>query len=59
MTVLMSNSVLGVLIAATAGIMIYISADELLPNSYDEKSHAPIFALAAGILLVVYLNGLF
>ncbi|MBN2251789.1 MAG: ZIP family metal transporter [Candidatus Altiarchaeota archaeon] len=47
----------GFLVAATAGIMIYISADELIPFSCDGcKGHGPIFSLIAGVVFVVLLT---
>ena len=50
-------SVVGIIVAATAGIMIYISADELIPTSCMEKSdHFTIFSLIAGIILVMFLG---
>ncbi|MBN2102058.1 MAG: ZIP family metal transporter [Candidatus Aenigmarchaeota archaeon] len=50
-------SVVGIIIAATAGIMIYISADELIPASCVQKSdHGTIFSLIIGILFVMFLG---
>jgi ZIP family zinc transporter len=47
----------GLFIAATAGIMIYISADELIPVSYSKGTHhSTIFSLMAGVVLVVLLG---
>jgi zinc transporter, ZIP family len=47
----------GLFIAATAGIMIYISADELIPISYSRGTHhSTIFSLMAGIALVILLG---
>lgn len=52
-------SVVGTIVAATAGIMIYISADELIPVSCDKLSnHSTIFSLIAGVALVVLLGGI-
>ena len=52
--------IVGIIVAATAGIMIYISGDELIPTSCrkDNKSwsHSTIFSLIAGTLLVVILG---
>ena len=52
----------GVITAATAGIMVYISADELIPVSCsgsDKRfSHSTIFSLMLGVLLVVMLGAL-
>jgi zinc transporter, ZIP family len=52
---LIPSSVVGLLIAMTAGIMIYISADELIPTS-KWKDHSTIFSLIAGVLLVILLG---
>jgi len=52
--------IVGVIVAATAGLMIYISADELIPASCNRNSglnsHSTIFSLIAGILFVVILG---
>lgn len=52
--------VVSLIIAATAGLMIYISADELIPVSCnkDDKnwSHGTIFALILGVLFVLLLG---
>ncbi|MCX6710422.1 MAG: ZIP family metal transporter [Candidatus Woesearchaeota archaeon] len=51
------ESSIGLLIGATAGIMIYISADELIPSSCSlSGSHATIFSLIAGVVIVVLLG---
>ena len=48
---------IGFLLAATAGIMVYISADELIPLSCsDDTSHYAIFSLIAGVILVLILG---
>jgi ZIP family zinc transporter len=53
-------SILGVLIAATAGLMIYISGDELIPTSCCEVKkkffHSTIFSLILGVVLVLMLG---
>jgi len=50
-------AVVGLIVGATAGLMIYISADELIPNSCaNEKDHTPIFSLIVGVLLVILLG---
>ncbi|MFH0868316.1 MAG: ZIP family metal transporter [Candidatus Woesearchaeota archaeon] len=50
----------GMIIAATAGFMVYITADELIPTSCNkgngEYSHSSIFSLIAGILFVILLG---
>lgn len=52
----------GFLIAFTAGLMIYISADELIPlscgNHEKRFSHSTIFSLIIGILFVIILESL-
>ncbi|MDD5711538.1 MAG: ZIP family metal transporter [Smithellaceae bacterium] len=54
-----STDLIGVIIAATAGIMIYISADELIPTSCSIKTHhGTIFSFMLGVLLVVLLGTL-
>jgi len=51
---------IGKILGATAGLMIYISADELIPASCkkDDKhwNHSTIFSLIAGVLLVILLG---
>jgi zinc transporter, ZIP family len=52
-----SNDILSIIIAATAGIMIYISVDELIPSScFKLTNHSTIFSFIAGILLVLALG---
>jgi ZIP family zinc transporter len=47
----------GLLIASTAGIMIYISADELIPTSCMRMTnHHTIFSFMAGVVLVLLLE---
>lgn len=47
----------GFLIAATAGLMIYISGDELIPSSCCKlTSHSTIFSLMGGVVLVLLLE---
>jgi len=47
----------GLIMGATAGFMIYISSDELIPSScYKVTNHSTIFSLIAGILLVILLG---
>jgi ZIP family zinc transporter len=54
-----STEVVGMMIAATAGFMIYISADELIPSSSCRLTHhSTIFSLIAGIILVIALGAL-
>ena len=52
-----SNNMIGFLIGATAGLMIYITADELIPSSCCKCSnHRTIFSLILGIIFVILLN---
>jgi zinc transporter, ZIP family len=47
-------TVVGMLIAATAGLMIYVSGDELIPTSSCRAcGHSTILSLIAGVALVV------
>lgn len=49
--------VVGAIIAATAGLMIYISSDELIPSSCRQHTnHSTIFSLMLGILFVLLLG---
>jgi ZIP family zinc transporter len=54
--------IVGIIIAATAGLMIYISADELIPMSHNQErkkwSHATIFYLITGVLFVILLGSI-
>lgn len=47
----------GVIISATAGLMIYIASDELIPSSCRKMTnHSTIFSLILGVMLVVLLT---
>jgi ZIP family zinc transporter len=47
----------GVILAATAGLMIYISADELIPVSCSKlTNHSTIFSLIVGVIFVILLG---
>jgi ZIP family zinc transporter len=51
-------SLVGLIVGATAGFMIYITADEIIPASSSRSSnHRTIFSLIIGIMLVVVLGG--
>lgn len=53
--------VVGVSLAATAGFMVYISGDELIPvscNKETRKGHITIFSLIVGVIFVVALGAL-
>lgn len=43
---------------ATAGLMIYITVDELIPNSCAGENHLTIFSFLAGVALVIVLGSL-
>jgi ZIP family zinc transporter len=51
-----SAQVVGFLIAATAGLMIYITVDELIPNSCAGENHQTIFSFIIGVVLVILLQ---
>lgn len=55
-----SKSMVGFIIALTAGIMIYLSIDELLPTAYsglsDKSKKIMIIAFILGIILVLFNN---
>jgi len=48
--------VIGWIIGATAGLMIYITVDELIPTSFSNSDHKNIFSLIAGMALVILLG---
>ena len=48
--------VLGFIIGATAGLMIYITLDEIIPNSCAGNNHSTIFSLLTGIIFVILLG---
>lgn len=58
-----SPTAMGIITAATAGIMIYISGDELIPTSCNKHSQLwsqrSIIALIIGVVFVVALGALF
>jgi zinc transporter, ZIP family len=47
---------IGIIIGATAGFMVYITIDELIPNACAGKDHRTIFSLMSGIVLVILLG---
>ncbi len=52
-----SNNLIGFIVGATAGLMIYITSDELIPSSCCKMTnHSTIFSLIAGILFVILLG---
>jgi len=53
------TALVGFLVAATAGVMVYISADELIPASCSKlTNHSTIFSLIAGVVFVVLLGAI-
>jgi ZIP family zinc transporter len=48
--------IIGFIVGATAGLMIYITADELIPNGCAGTNHQTIFSLIAGIIFVILLG---
>lgn len=50
------NEVIGVIVGATAGLMIYITTDEIIPSSCAGSDHKTIFSLLAGIVFVILLG---
>ena len=54
---LIPKALVGLVVAATAGLMIYISSDELIPTSSSKMTdHTTIFSLIAGVIVVVLLG---
>ncbi len=54
-----SSTFIGLIIGATAGLMIYICADELIPSSCSKNTnHSTIFSLISGVLFVILLQGI-
>ncbi|MBN1849553.1 MAG: ZIP family metal transporter [Deltaproteobacteria bacterium] len=53
-----SAQMVGLLISATAGLMIYITADELIPHSCVGTNHRTIFSLMLGVVFVILLGGI-
>jgi ZIP family zinc transporter len=48
--------IIGFIIGATAGLMIYITVDELIPNGCAGTNHQTIFSLITGIIFVILLG---
>lgn len=54
---IISIQFVGLLVGATAGLMIYICADELIPSSAGKTdNHSTVFALIIGVIFVVLLG---
>ncbi len=51
-----SSQMIGFISGATAGLMIYISSDELIPNACLGTDHKTIFSLIAGVAFVIFLG---
>jgi ZIP family zinc transporter len=51
-----SPEVIGVIVSATAGLMIYITTDEIIPTSCAGSNHQTIFSLLAGVVFVILLG---
>ncbi len=49
-----SNNVLGIMLAIVAGIMVYISFDELLPTARRYGGHTGLFGLVCGMVLMAF-----
>ena len=54
--VTVSPAAIGMVIAATAGFMIYITTDELIPSSCAGEDHRTIFCLVSGVVFVILLG---
>jgi ZIP family zinc transporter len=54
----MPPALLGFIIAATAGLMIYITVDELIPSGCAGSNHQTIFFLMGGIVFVIFLGAI-
>jgi len=51
------HQILGIIIGATAGFMIYICTDELIPaSSFKLSNHSTIFSFMLGVILVIFLG---
>jgi len=48
--------IIGFIIGATAGLMIYITVDELIPTSCAGTNHMTIFSLIVGVIFVILLG---
>ncbi len=54
---LISQTLVGLIIGITAGSMIYISADELIPSSCSKVSnHNTIISFMSGVIFVIFLD---
>jgi ZIP family zinc transporter len=48
--------IMGFVVGATAGLMIYITVDELIPSSFTAGDHGNIFSLITGIIFVIFMG---
>jgi len=54
-----TGHLIAIIVGGTAGLMIYISADELIPAACQGGvGHRTIFSFMAGVLLVIVLGGI-
>ena len=53
---IITPAMVGLIAGATAGLMIYITCDELIPTSCNSKSHETMFSLIFGVLFVIMLG---
>lgn len=54
---LISKTLVGFIVAATAGLMIYITSDEIIPTSCCKNiGHRAIFSLVMGVIFVILLS---
>ena len=54
---IISTTMIGLIVGVTAGFMIYITGDEIIPTSCGEHtSHKTIISLIIGILFVIILD---
>jgi len=52
----LQGAVMGLIVGATAGLMIYITVDELIPSSLSGQDHKTIFSLLVGVMFVIVLQ---
>ncbi len=51
-----STTIIGLIAGLTAGFMIYITSDEIIPTACSTADHKPIFSLIIGIVFVILLG---
>ena len=52
----LNEVIFGIMLAATAGIMVYISLDELLPSAHECGEHRASLTGLLGGMLIISLN---